>query len=479
MTRGISWTLLGSWLSTVVQIGTTMVLARLLTPADFGIMAMALTLTVVVNQFRSLGLSQAVVQRIDLRWSHVNALFWINTAAGVVLAGLVALAGFPLAEFYREPALVPICLALGAGFAISGVAVQHGALLNRAMRFRTISLRNVAAGVLSSVAAVVAALLGMGIWALVVQNVSMLVFATLLNWWAVPWRPSRPSGLREALPLLGFGAHVSIANLFHTLSREGDNVIIGRALDAGALGLYTRAYSLLMLPLRQLKTPVQAVMVPTLAALQEEPARYRQAYRMAISGLGHLGMPVIVVLAVTAHELIAVALGDRWLAAAPIFQILAVASFVQLVSTTTGWIYTSTGRGAVYATWAVINGVVTVGGFVIGVRWGITGVAVSYAITQVLLILPGFALACRHTPVAVADPFQAMVRPALVSLLLLGAAVGVRSLVVPGVTELVALVVVAGCTAATWLLTMVVWRGARAELLALVAVVRKKKRPTS
>ena len=474
VTRGISWTLLGSWVSSAVQIGTTMVLARLLTPEDFGVMAMALTLTVVVNQFRNLGLSQAVVQRVDLRWSQVNALFWVNSAAGLVLAALVALGGFPLAAFYGEPALVPICAALGAGFAVSGVAVQHGALLNRAMRFRTISLRNVLAGLLSSVAAIVAALLGMGIWALVVQHVGMLLLSTVLNWWAVPWRPGRPRGLREVGPLLGFGAHVSVAGLFHTLSREGDNVIIGRVLDAGALGLYTRAYGLLMLPLRQLKTPVQAVMVPALAALQEEPDRYRNAYRMAISGLGHLGMPLIVVLAVTAPELIAVTLGDQWLAAAPIFQILAVASFVQLVSTTTGWIYTSTGRGAAYSTWAVVNGVVTVAGFLVGVRWGVTGVAVSYAVTQVLLLLPGFVLACRHTPVRVADPFRAMLRPAVVSAVVLAATAFVRSTTAPGLGDLAALTVAAGAAVVVWGLTMTGWRGARAELRALVTVVRKK-----
>src|SRR5699024_7184301 len=114
-------------------------------------------------------------------------------------------------------------------------------------------LRNVTAGLLSSVAAITAALLGMGVWALVVQNVTALVFVTVLNWLAVPWRPSGPRGLRAAGPLVRFGAHVSVANLFHTASREADNVIIGRVLDAGVLGLYTRAYSLLMLPLNQLK----------------------------------------------------------------------------------------------------------------------------------------------------------------------------------------------------------------------------------
>lgn len=476
--RGVSWTLFGSWASAVVQIGTTMVLARLLTPADFGLMAMALTLTVLVTQFRQLGLSQAVVQRTDLRWTQLDALFWVNTAAGVLLAAVVGLSGFPLARFYGEPALVPICAALGIGFVVSGVSVQHGALLNRAMQFRRISMRNLAAGVLSSAAAIGAALAGMGVWALVVQHVGALVFATMLNWWAVPWRPGRPRRLNEAVPLLKFGAHVSVANLFHTISRQGDNVIIGRFLDAGVLGLYTRAYGLLMLPLRQLKTPIQAVMVPTLAALQDEPERYRKAYRTAVSGLCHAGMPVVVVLAVAAEEVIAVLLGEQWLAAARIFQLLAVASFIQLVSTTTGWIYTSVGRGRPYMYWAMIGGLVTVAGFLIGVRWGVDGVASSYAITQLVLVLPGFALTSRNSPVALADPFRAMARPSAVSVVVLGAAVGTRSVLPASAPAGLTLGAVAAAALVAWALSMAVWPAARREVTDLVATVRKKQTPS-
>lgn len=470
--RGVSWTLLGSWLSALVQIGTTMVLARLLTPADFGLMAMALTLSVIVTQFRQLGLSQAVVQRADLTWSQVNALFWVNAVAGLVLAALVAVGGVPLASFYDEPALVPICIALGAGFVVSGLSVQHGALLNRAMQFRRISMRDVLAGLLGSVAAIVAALLGMGVWSLVVQNVSALLFSTVLNWWAVPWRPSRPRQLAEALPLLRFGAHVSIANLFHTVSREADNVVIGRFLDAGVLGLYTRAYSLLMLPLRRIKTPIQSVMVPTLASLQEEPERYRRAYRAAISGLCHAGMPLVVVLAVGAREIVDVVLGDQWLAAAGIFQLLAVAGFVQLVSTTTGWIYTSTGRGRPYAGWAVLSGAVTVAGFLVGVRWGVDGVAASYAVSQVVLLVPGFVLACRHTSVALRDPFVAMTRPAVIALLVLGVSVTVRSVLPQDLGSAVVLLVVGASALVVWGSCMALWRGARRELAVLVRTVR-------
>lgn len=471
--RGVSWTLLGSWSGAAVQIATTVVLARLLTPRDFGLMAMALTLTVLVTQFRQLGLSQAVVQRVDLRWEQVNALFWVNALAGVVLAALVAASGVPLAAFYSEPALVPICLALGAGFVVSGLSVQHGALLNRAMQFRRIALRNLSAGVISSAAAIVAALAGLGVWALVVQNVSALVLATVFNWTAVPWRPAPPRQLRAALPLLAFGAHVSVANMFHTIARQADNIVIGRFLDSGALGLYTRAYSLLMLPLTQLKTPVQAVMVPTLAALQEEPDRYRTAYRVAISGLAHLGMPVVVLLSVSAHEVIDVMLGAQWSGAAPIFQCLALAGFIQLVSTTTGWIYTSTGRGRAYATWAVVSGVVTVAGFAVGVRWGALGVAASYALTQLLLVVPAFVYACRDTPVASRDPLRAAARPAVVAVGVLAAALVARSLVVDEVSSVLTLLVVVLSGALVWGVLMAGWKGARAELVALVRLVRR------
>ncbi|WP_152187645.1 lipopolysaccharide biosynthesis protein [Georgenia satyanarayanai] len=471
--RGISWTLLSNWVAAGLQIATTVVLARLLTPADFGLMAMALTLTVIVTQFRQLGLSQAVVQRENLTWTQVNALFWVNAAAGVLLAVVVAAAGVPLAAFYGEPAVVSLCAALGAGFVFSGLAVQHGALLNRAMQFRRIAVRNMAAGVLSSAAAVAAALLGMGVWSLVVQNVSALVIATALNWWAVPWRPSRPSGLREALPLLTFGAHVSVANLCYTLSRQADNVIIGRVLDAGALGLYSRAYSLLMLPLRQLKTPVQAVMVPALASLQGEPERYRDAYRRAVSGLSHAGMPAVVVMAVTSHELVLVVLGEQWVGAAPLFQVLAVAGFVQLVSTTTGWIFTSTGRGAAYAGWAVVNGAVTIGGFAVGVRWGVTGVAVSYAVTQLLLLVPAFVVACRDTALSPADPFRAMARPVVVSTAVLLVSVTVRTSV--DLPALGTLAVTCGAAGAVWVGCLAAWPRARGEVRELVAMARKRK----
>lgn len=475
--RGLSWTMGGEWFSYLLQIGTTMVLARLLSPEIFGVMAMAMTLTVLIDQFRSLGLSQAVVQRENLTWTQVNALFWVNTAVGVVLAGVVAATGPALATFYDEPQVAIVCAGLGAGYVLSGLAVQHGALLNRTMRFRTITVRNLVARVGSSIAAIVAAFAGMGVWALVIQQVSTVLLSTVLTWVAVRWRPSWPRGMKEAAPLVAFGSLITASNLLNAVSRQADNIIIGRELGSGALGLYTRAYSLLTLPLRQIRTPIGAVMIPTLSALQGEPLRYRSAYRRSISGLAHVGFPVVVVLAVAADDVVEVFLGNQWTAAAPIFRLLAVASFVQLITTTCGWLFVSSGRGRAAAGWAAFGAVVTVAAFLVGVRWGVTGVAAAYAICQVVLAAPAFAVATRNTPVHLTDPLMAVLRPAAVAVVVLLVTIGAASAVPPGWPALARLVLVGLAGVATWAGVMAWWRTARQELLDLLSVVRRKERP--
>ena len=232
---------------------------------------------------------------------------------------------------------------------MSGLGVQHNALLNRHMRFRAIALRTSVARLVASVAAIGAALAGAGYWSLVVLQVTQTVVALLVVWTAVRWRPGPPRGLSEAVPLLRFGAGVSAAGLLNTVSRNADNVLIGRVLGADALGLYTRAYGLLLVPLRQLKSPLGSIVEPVLSSMQDQPARYRQFYCAAIQGLSHVGMPSVAVLAVVSNELVLVLLGEQWLAAVPVFQFLAIAGLVQLVSSTTGWLFVSSGRSGPFA----------------------------------------------------------------------------------------------------------------------------------
>lgn len=471
---GLLWTLSGQWGGYVLQLATTIVLARLLQPSDFGLIGMALTLTVLVDQFRTLGLSQAVVQRKDLTWRQVDALFWVNAATGVVLGALVACLGPLAASFYGRPELGPICAVLGAAYVVSGLGVQHNALLNRHLRFRAIALRTSVARLIASAAAIGAALAGAGYWSLVVLQVTQTVVALLVVWTAVRWRPGPPRGLSEALPLLRFGAGVSAAGLLNTIARNADNILIGRVLGADALGLYTRAYGLLLVPLRQLKHPLGSIVEPVLSSMQDQPARYRQLYCAAIQGLSHVGMPLVAVLAVVSHEVVLVLLGDQWLAAVPVFQILAIAGLAQLVSSTTGWLFVSSGRSGPFARWAAISAAITVVSFAVGLRWGIQGVAVAYAVGQTAMLLPSFHYASQDTPVSTWDIVAAMRRPAVLAAAATAAAAGARA-VMDGAPPAAVLLGAPGIAVLVWGLVLAVWPAARAEVVSSLGVLRRRR----
>lgn len=472
--RGLMWSLGSQWVGLVVQTVTAIVLARLLDPRAFGLVGMAMTLTIFADQFRSLGLSQAVVQRPDLTWRQVNALFWINSGFGMVLAVVVVLAAPLVAAFYGEPELVLISCVLAGSYVVSGLAVQPNALLTRTLSFKALGLRNSAARILASVAAVAAALAGAGYWSLVVLQVGLAVFSALLVWLAIDWRPSRPSGFRETRPLLAFGAGITFAELSNTLSRHGDNVVIGRFLGAADLGLYSRAYSLLMLPIRQLKTPLGTVVQPMLAAVQHEPERYRRLYCATISGLAHIGVPGTVGLAVFAHPMVETLLGPQWLPAATVFQLLAVAGVVQLVSSTCGWLLITTGRAAQYARLSVVTGIATVLSFLAGLPWGIEGVAAGYALGQALLVVPSFWYCSRGTSVTFGAAAAALWRPVGVTLLVAAPLLAVAVLLHSQPSWLLLLAgVLTGV--ASWLVVLAAWRGARREITGMLGLVRSRR----
>ncbi|MGH8868268.1 MAG: lipopolysaccharide biosynthesis protein [Actinomycetes bacterium] len=466
---GLGWTLMGQWSGYLLQILTMIALARLLTPADFGLVGMALALTAFVDRFRGLGLSQAVVQHDALTLNHVNGLFWVNALAGVVFAAVVSAVGPLLVAFFGRDELLGITAALSTMYVFSALAVQHTALLSRRMEFRKLALRPVFAQVPATLLAVAAAVLGAGYWSLVILYVSLTLFSLLFVWSAVPWRPGWPRDMRATLPLVRFGAGITIADLLNALGSNADKVLIGKFLGAAPLGFYSRAYGLLMLPMRQLRAPVGGVLLPMLASLRNEPERFRRLYCGALSGLTHLGAPVVAVLAITAEQLVVVTLGPHWREAGRVFQLLAVVGLLQLSATTCGWLFTTSGRSRQYARWALVTTMVTVASFVVGLRWGINGVAASFVASALLLTWPSFALAVIGTPVRLKDIVGAVWRPLVVAL---GVAAAARAALVmtagqADVVELAAGVVGGGLA---WGLLMVTWRRARAEVAEILGL---------
>jgi len=400
----------------VLNIVSTAVLARLLTPEDFGLIAMVTVVTGFMGIFKDLGLSMATVQQDRINQGQISALFWINTALSVVLALVMAALAVPISWFYHEPRLVHITLLFALTTPLSGLAIQHQALLRRQMHFTAIGVINTLALVAGIVLAIAMASWGSGYWALVAMPIARTAVMTAGYWLASGWRPGRPvkgSGVRA---MLSFGGYLSGFNVVNYFARNLDNVLIGKFIGSESLGFYSRAYSLLMLPIRQINAPVTAVAIPVLSRLADSPDRYRAYYRQGVMLMSMLTMPIVVFSFVATQELVMIALGPQWLDAVPIFRALAPAAFIGIFHGATGWVYISRGQTDRQFRISVIWTVIIIVCFVIGLQWGAVGVAAFYSISQAIIILPGFIYCFHGTPLVMRDIGIALWRPALASI---------------------------------------------------------------
>lgn len=470
--RGGVATVLGQGANFVVHTASTVVLARLLTPQDYGMIAMITAVTGFITLFKDLGLSMATVQKARITHEQVSMLFWINVALSAVVMGVVMALAPVIAWFYGEPRLLPLTLVMALGFVFGGLCVQHSALLRREMRFGALALIDILRQVISVVAGIIAALAGAGVWSLVYMPLAGSLVNVVAVWIVSPWRPSLPVKHAGVRGMLTFGANLTGFNTLNYLARNADNVIVGKFLGSVQLGLYSKAYGLLMLPLQQITWPVSAVAIPALSRLQNDPEQYRRYYYRAVSAIAFATMPLVALLAALSDEIIRVVLGEQWIGAAIIFKVLAFAAFFQGVVSTSGWMYVSLGQTGRMLKWGLISVPVTVLSFFIGIFWGALGVAISYTICYtVILMVPSMFFACRYSPISVAGFFNSIRRPAVMSLIMYASIELIQGCLGPhgSIRGLAYSCLAALCVAA---LSVMCWAKLREEALNAVRVLK-------
>jgi PST family polysaccharide transporter len=474
--RGGTVTLIAQAGKLVLTTGATMILARLLTPADFGLVAMVAVIAGFVSMFKDMGLSMATIQREEISHPQVSTLFWVNVALSFAILIVLSALSPLVAWFYDEPRLVGITIALSGVFFLGGLTVQHQALLRRQMRFVALAAIEVTALLVGIVCAVGLALAGAGYWALVLQQVAVALATVAGVWVLCGWRPGRPRRGTGVRPMLAFGGNLTGFSVLNYVARNTDKLLIGWRYGPGATGLYAKAYQLLLLPIRQINAPISAVAIPTLSRLQAEPERYRSYYCNAMTLLAYITTPLIVVMFVLADEIITLLLGDQWIGAARIFRVLAAAAVGQPISNANGWIFISLGQTRRMLRWGMIAAPLFVIAFVIGLRWGAFGVATGYAACAVLLRFPGYLFAFRHSPLNLADLIGATWRPTTVSLLML-VVIGVTRHALADGGLATRLVIPASAGLVSLVLSVWVWPGARAEATHLFETAKLLRTP--
>jgi PST family polysaccharide transporter len=447
------------------------ILARLLTPDDFGLLAMAMAFLAFVTPFADLGLPQSTIQRAEVTHEQVSAVFWINLALSLAATVVGILVARPVAAFYGRPELVAIATALAAAFVISGLGAQCEAVLRRRMQFALVSGIGLVAAVTGLVVGVIVAARGGGYWALVAMPLTGAAVRSGLAWMISPWRPGPPARAEGVGSMIRFGGFLAGTGLLGTAVRNVDRILIGRFLGAATAGFYINAYRLLLIPLTQLNAPLTNVAVPTLSRLQDDPERFRRFYRRGVEIIGAVTLPAVVASVVMAEELILTVLGDQWRDSVPIFLALAPAALLASLNVVTSWAYVPLGRTGRQFRWHVVRAACLLAGFAIGLQWGAVGVAAALSIVNVTLRVPGILYCFHGTFLRLRDVGAAVWRSAAAATLA-AAATRALTLAVDSQTPAVALVVGLACFGLTYPILWITIPGGRREATALADTLR-------
>jgi PST family polysaccharide transporter len=428
--RGGATTLASQAFKFLLSFASTMVAARLLTPGDYGLVGMVTVITGLITTLSHMGLSAATVQCAALTHRQVSTLFWANAALGVAMMALVsALAPF-IAAFYSEPRLFGIAVTLSAAFALSGLSVQHLALLRRQMRFSRLAAIEIGGLLMSISVLLAAAWMGYGYWSIIFMSLSQTAGTLIGAWIACGWRPGRPARLSEIRTMLAFGGNVTGYTLVNYLARNVDNLLIGRFFGPQKLGLYDKAYSLLMLPLHQINAPITAVAIPALSRIAGHAQRFRDYYIRMAGLVCLITMPLAAFVLATGDWVVLIALGPQWEESGRIFAWLGLAAFVQPIAHTTGWVFVSQNRVREQLRWGLVGSSLSVASIVAGLPWGPVGVAAVYSISGILIRTPLlFRWASVPGVLTARDYYMTAAPYALASTVAVAAIAGMRSVI--------------------------------------------------
>jgi O-antigen/teichoic acid export membrane protein len=414
-----------------VRLGTLVVLARLIDPKDFGLVGMVTVVTGVFGLFRDAGLSVATVQRPSISEEEISTLFWLNMLVGAVLA-LLSLATAPiLVAFYHEPQLFWVTVALASGFVLNAGGVQHSAILQREMRFSALALIEAVSMLISCGSGIAMALAGFGYWALVVMSVSLPAVSTLCLWLTSAWVPRWPRWNPAIGSMVRFGGTVTLNTLVVYVAYNAEKVLLGRYFGAEALGVYGRAYQLISIPSESLNSAIYLVAVSGLARLQGDLPRFRSFFLKGYSLLLSLTLPVTIASALFADEIIRVVLGPKWYNAIPSFRYLAPTIVAFALINPMGWFLFSSGRVLRSLKMALVIAPVVILGYVLGLPYGASGVAIGFSAAMILLVVPMIAWATHGTAIAAGDVWRAIWPPFGAALVASGVALAVQVLVRP------------------------------------------------
>jgi PST family polysaccharide transporter len=457
----------------------TVALARLLTPADFGVVGMVTTFSLLLMNFGLNGFTEAVVQWEEMDHFLASNLFWINVGVGLFLTVGFAAAGSLLASFYHNPLVAHVAVGISLTILLTSVCVMHQALLKRAMRFSVISANDIFSRTASVVVSILLAWAGLGYWALVAGAIAQPLSASIGSWWLCRWVPSLPRRRCGTGSLVRFAINVYGRFTVNYFARNTDNLLVGWRFNAQALGFYKKAYDLFAFSMNQLTSPLTIVAVSALSRLNKDPAQFRRYLTRALEVMAFIGMGMGADLSLVGRHMIRVVLGAQWGESGRVFTFFGPGVGIMLLYAIHGWIHLSIGRADRWFRWGILEFAVTTILFLVALPWGPVGIAAAWTASFWILTVPAFWYAGRPIQLGVA-PVLAAVWKYVAAALLAGTACTASIREIPSLAAtsnmgaaLEGIVIISAMFLILYVSSVIVLHRGCAPLYALVALLRE------
>lgn len=426
--NGVIWSVIENWGRQAISFAVFFVLARLLGPEAFGLVALATVFLAFVGVFIDQGFSQAIVQRQEVEPEHLDTAFWTNIGVSTLLSVLCIASADWVAGLFKEPALAPIVRWLSLNFILLAFSSVQQALFQRKLAFKTLALRSLVAIVVSGTVGVTMAFMGFGVWSLVGQQLSSSFTQALVLWGASDWRPGfRVSG-RHFRELFAFGISIVGYAFVNFFNRRADDFIIGYFLGPVALGYYSVAYKLLLVMIELLTRIIDKVAVPTFAKLQTAPERLRKAFLKVIKLTNLITFPCFIGVSILSSELIPILFGNQWQPSISVMKILAFIGIVESAYIFKSSVILAMGKPMWRLGIGILNSTVSMIGFCIAFRWGIEAVAMSYIITSYILSPVPVFVVQKLINIKISEYYSQYIAPIVASAIMAIAIIGVRIL---------------------------------------------------
>jgi O-antigen/teichoic acid export membrane protein len=394
--HGMSWNFTSRLGSQFFQLAFSIVLARLLSPKEFGVVGMLLVFTGFAQALADGGLSSALIYRQNSTEAHRSTVFWMQTAAGAALSLLFYFGAPAIAAFYGLPILKPLSHLVACTFIIQALGLVHNALLMKEFRFKAVAAATLGSTAISGIIAILLARQGYGVWALAWQGLIATTVLTMLLWLLSGWRPHAIFDRAAAKDLGGYGIYLLGYGSLNYWLRNGTNLLIGKAIGAHGLGIFSRAYTLMLLPLNNVSAVFGQVMFPALSQVQNDIPRFRRHYMMATRLIALITFPLMTGIAALSEPLILLLLGPKWAEVIPILQILSFVGLFQSIIHPAGAVYTALGKTKSLFHMTLVLVVAFVIVMVPALRFGILGMTYAYSAWTVLAGLLNLWLVGRY-----------------------------------------------------------------------------------